>query len=144
MIVMSIIVCLILGCYNKLPQIGWLAKQMFIPPILEAVSPKAVCQHCWILGKRPTPAIQMVAFLLCLHILGKERKFLCFYFKGTNQIHEELNLMPNFLLKASVPDNIILGKIWHLGFHQMNFEEHKHSIDNMIGHGSQLDVTRCN
>ena len=90
---------------------------MFIPPILEAVSPKTVCQHCWILGKRPTPAIQMVAFLLCPHILGKERKFLCFYFKGTNQIHEELNLMPNFLLKASVPDNIILGKIWHLGFH---------------------------
>ena len=49
---------------------------MFIPPILEAVSPKAVCQHCWILGKRPTPALQMVAFLLCPHILGKERKLL--------------------------------------------------------------------
>ena len=63
MIVMRIIVCLSSGCCYKLLQTGQHRLQMFISPSSGGCKSTSMCPHCWVLGKGPFPALQMVIFV---------------------------------------------------------------------------------
>lgn len=110
-----------LGCYDKIPLIGWLKQQKFISPNMEAGSPRLRCQHGWALVRALFLACRWLPsqYVLTGPLLGTcawtEKNLSSSFFKATNPrrlgSHHYDSFNHNYLLKALFQHATILGVI---------------------------------
>ena len=73
-------VSICLGCYNKIPQTGWLKQQKFILTVLEAGKYKITVLAHSVTGEGSLPALQTATFSLCPHKAEREQALSWLFF----------------------------------------------------------------
>ena len=103
-----------LGCYNKIPQTGWLKQHLFLT-VLEAGKFKIKMLADLAYGESPLPCLQMATFWQCPPLAeagGVLWSLICLLIRSLNPSWDSTLMTsskPNYLPKAPHLNTITLG-----------------------------------